>query len=81
MSEENKVLSIQVTEDEARVLIEILNFSTQTANMLATKELQEGAAGASNALRFNRMAQNAQQFAGIITDHIDIGEPEDGQVH
>lgn len=75
-----RLINVQMTAADAEALIEVLNFSSQAATMLAQKELENGF-GANNALRFNRMARDAKEFVTILTDHVAIGEPDDGGVH
>ena len=82
MTDEKKsnVIDIKLTNIDIQDLLEVLQFASKAAVILAQTEMQKGA-GITAAARMNRLARNAQEFSIVVAQHMDIGEPVDGQVH
>jgi len=76
----SQLFHVPMMTNDIEVLIELLSFADRAALTLATQEIKNGS-GIASAARFNRMSRDAQDFMAVLTKHIDVGEPTDGQVH
>ncbi len=77
--ESSRLITVPLLDTEMLSAIDILNFASQAAAMLASKEVGKNAT--EHAKRYNRMSLNALELATLLRQHLDIGEPEDGKIH
>lgn len=76
----SEVFQVALTTEDMEAIIEIMNFANTAAAMLAHQEITKGS-GYAAAAKYNRMARDAQEFSALMVKHLDVGEPEDGQIH
>lgn len=69
-------IDLQLTPDETKELMAILNFSVTASRLLADQEMVKGTY--KGAAQMNRITHNAQKLLEIVTVNAQIGNPLPG---
>ena len=75
-----EIVSLPLHSYDMEDLLEVLDFANRAAILLAHSELQKGT-GITGAAKMNRLARNAKELSVLVSKHVNIGEPESGEVH
>jgi hypothetical protein len=76
----NDLLTLKLHYGEIKALIDILIFAKSSAKVLTDLELKKGF-GTSAANRMSEIARDAQELHHLLVQYIQVGEPEDDEVH